>query len=442
MRLPAPSYPLLACVETHLPHLRPAQQRSLALWVTGTLLAGRCSQSAVLTALEPVLPGTARNTLREYLREGLRDGAEKAAPCQISLDVTTCFAPLLRWILAYWHGDHLALALDATTRGERVVVLCLSVLYRGSAIPIAWQVVPANQRGAWLPHLLSLLSQVAAVIPATMTVLVLTDRGLWSPALWQHIRVLGWHPLQRLRPDVTFCPSGGRRGLARTLVAGPGQAWVGTGVAFKHAHVKRSGTLVVCWAAGEAEPWICLTDLAPAAVGVAWYGLRTWIELGFRFLKRGGWDWQHTRRTDPHRSASAGRGAGHAHHRPGRDAGRGRGRARPTAPRHPRRHATAGSAQPAGQCPRARPGHRARPAVAGSPAVALVVALARAAGRPPPHDPARQPAPCSRITCLPTPLSRCAGEGSRVANPNCLWRLQSVRVMAGGLQPFSETLAR
>ena len=41
MRLPLPCYPLLACVEAHLPHLRPAQQRSLALWVTGTLLGDR-----------------------------------------------------------------------------------------------------------------------------------------------------------------------------------------------------------------------------------------------------------------------------------------------------------------------------------------------------------------------------------------------------------------
>lgn len=303
MRLPAPCYPVLSCLETHLPHLRPAQQRSLALWVTGTLLAGRCSQSAVLTALEPVLPGTDRNTLRQSLREGLRDGTDKAAPCQITLDVTPCFAPLLRWVLTAWHGDHLALALDATTLGERVVVLCLSVLYRGSAIPIAWRVLPANQPGPWLPHVAALITDVAGVIPSTMTVLVLTDRGLWSPRIWQQIQEQGWHPLQRLRPDVTFCPSGGRRGLARTLVAGPGQAWVGTGVAFKHAGVRRAGTLVVCWGAGEAEPWICLTDLPPEQVGVAWYGLRTWIELGFRFLKRGGWDWQQTRRSDPTRIA-------------------------------------------------------------------------------------------------------------------------------------------
>ncbi len=31
------------------------------------------------------------------------------------------------------------------------------------------------------------------------------------------------------------------------------------------------------------------------------YGLRVWIEQGFRPLKRIGWPWQHTRRTDPAR---------------------------------------------------------------------------------------------------------------------------------------------
>lgn len=303
MRLPAPSYPLLACVETHLPHLRPAQQRSLALWVTGTLLAGRCSQSAVLTALEPLLPGTDRNTLRQHLRDGLRDGAEKAAPCQISLDVTTCFAPLLRWVLSAWHGDQLALALDATTLADRVVVLCLSVLYRGSALPMAWRVLPANQPGPWLPHVAALITDVAGVIPPTMTVLVLTDRGLWSPRLWQQIRALGWHAVMRIRPDATFAPLGQPRRPAKTLVPGPGCAWVGTGTAFKHTHVRQMGTLVVVWETEQAEPWLLLSDLAPDEIGLAWYGLRVWIEQGFRALKSAGWQWDRIRRTDPDRVA-------------------------------------------------------------------------------------------------------------------------------------------
>lgn len=35
----------------------------------------------------------------------------------------------------------------------------------------------------------------------------------------------------------------------------------------------------------------------------SWYGLRMWVELGFRALKSLGWQWQRTRRTDPAREA-------------------------------------------------------------------------------------------------------------------------------------------
>ena len=45
------------------------------------------------------------------------------------------------------------------------------------------------------------------------------------------------------------------------------------------------------------------TDLAPAQVGRWWDGLRMWIACGCRALKGVGWQWQHTRRTDPARRA-------------------------------------------------------------------------------------------------------------------------------------------
>ena len=46
-----------------------------------------------------------------------------------------------------------------------------------------------------------------------------------------------------------------------------------------------------------------MTDLPPQDIGVCWYGLRFWIELGFRALKGVGWNWQRTRRADPDRVA-------------------------------------------------------------------------------------------------------------------------------------------
>ena len=55
------------------------------------------------------------------------------------------------------------------------------------------------------------------------------------------------------------------------------------------------------WYAGQEEPWIILTDLAPDKVGPSWYALRFWIELGFKAIKSLGWKWDKTRRTDPTR---------------------------------------------------------------------------------------------------------------------------------------------
>ena len=49
--------------------------------------------------------------------------------------------------------------------------------------------------------------------------------------------------------------------------------------------------------------WFILTDLDPDGCDASWYGVRTWCEQGFKVYKRGGWQWQQTRMTDPDRVA-------------------------------------------------------------------------------------------------------------------------------------------
>ena len=46
-----------------------------------------------------------------------------------------------------------------------------------------------------------------------------------------------------------------------------------------------------------------LTDLPPEASTACWYGLRAWIEQGFKITKRAGWQWQRTQMTKPERAA-------------------------------------------------------------------------------------------------------------------------------------------
>jgi hypothetical protein len=301
MRVPPAVYQIEQTLAHHLTPLRPAQARGLALWVYGTVLAHSACQSAVIAAL--VLCGTYHG-LRQRLREWLYDGKDKAARCHTQVAVEPCFAPLLRWLLSCWRSRDLALAIDATTLKDRLTVLAVSVLYRGCAIPVAWAVLPGNTQGAWMDKLVALLRHLHPAVPARMRVLVLADRGLWSPRLWQAIRTLGWHPLLRIQNATTFTPATtpatGPRVRVSALVQ-PGQVWIGRG--WLGAARRLEVTLMVVWSPGQKEPWAVVSDLPPDRVGARWYALRMWVELGFRALKGLGWQWHKTRRTDPVRAA-------------------------------------------------------------------------------------------------------------------------------------------
>src|SRR3954452_19736409 len=302
MHVPPQLDPMERALAERLPHLRGPQRRGLAFWVLGAVLAQSACQAAVVAALLPWAP---YHALRQHLREWLLDGAEKAVPCAAQVDVERCFAPLLRWVLAWWQGRELALAVDATAHREDVVALVVSVLYRGSAVPVARAVLPGKAPGAWMGPILRLLRLLRPAVPAGWTVLVLADRGLWSPRLWKRVRDLGWPPLLRSQRRTTIAPDGRERCPAGALVR-PGEAWVGRGRLGWPEGRRVTVTLVAAWTTAQEEPWVVVTDLPPDRVGVGWYALRMWVELGFRALKGLGWQWQRSRRTDPARGPGHG----------------------------------------------------------------------------------------------------------------------------------------
>src|SRR5437667_1876012 len=222
----------LRTIKTHLPHLSKPQATVLALWSFGMVLARSCALTAVSSLLAA---GMHRNeqTVRQQLREWYYDAKRKRGSKRQALQVETCFAPLLGWIVSWWQGTQLALALDATTLGTCFVVLAISVVYRGCAIPVAWVILPATQPHAWRGEWLRLLRRLWRVVPRHWTVIVLADRGLYAPWLLRRIVKLGWHPLLRINMGGTFRPAGTRcfRPLA-TFVPQVGTRWQGRGTAF------------------------------------------------------------------------------------------------------------------------------------------------------------------------------------------------------------------
>ena len=131
---------------------------------------------------------------RQYLREWLYDGSDRARPCKSQLNVTLCFAPLLRWVLTWWVSGRLAVAIDPTLKGDQTTAIVINVLYRGCAIPVAWSIHRATQKGSWMDSTVELLRELAPAVPREMTVIVLCDRGISSPKLWKQIRAQSLPP--------------------------------------------------------------------------------------------------------------------------------------------------------------------------------------------------------------------------------------------------------
>jgi hypothetical protein len=192
-----PVYQWTRIVTTHVPHLSKPQARVLALWSLGMVVACSCALSAVSVLLAQWLDRKA-NTVRQQLREFYYEAPAKRGGDRHEVVVETCFVPLLKWVLSWWDGHQLALALDATTVGQCFVVLALRALYRGCAIPVAWTVLPAGEKHAWRSEWLRMLRQVHAAVPRRFFVIVLADRGLYACWLYRRIVRLGWHPLLRV----------------------------------------------------------------------------------------------------------------------------------------------------------------------------------------------------------------------------------------------------
>jgi len=223
-----------AIVSRQLPHLSRPQASVLALWSLGMVLArsGGLSQVSALLAL---LLGQPEETLRQRLREWYYPAQDKAGKKRRTLEVEACFVPLLRWVLAWWPEERqeLALALDATTLGQRFTVLCISVLVCGCAIPVAWKVLAYHQKGSWQPYWQTLLAHLDGVIPAEWTVLVLADRGLYAPWLYRQIVAQGWHARLAHQCGSQSLPAGQRAlGMDQSLAARPRTAVGGTGGLF------------------------------------------------------------------------------------------------------------------------------------------------------------------------------------------------------------------
>lgn len=283
-------------------NLSKPQIKRLAEYSLGMIIAQGSGLSSVAWVISQLL-GQSYTSVQQRLREFYLPASRKWGGKRRELDVSACFGPMLAWLLRGWQGSRLPIALDATNRGDRFTVLSIHVVIRSCAIPVAWKVVPAHEKGSWQPHWLGLLDQFASLVPERMTVIAMTDKGLYAKWLYAKIRELGWHPFMRVNPErIAFkAEHEDYRPLGR-LLNQPGDRFAARGTLFRTPSARLDCTLLGLWQHGYDQPVWVVTDLAPEAGDPLWYTLRFWIERGYFHTKSGGWDWQETRMTDPERA--------------------------------------------------------------------------------------------------------------------------------------------
>src|SRR5262245_45448949 len=101
MSRPHGLYQRNAAMTKPLPNLSKPMAACLALWSLGMIVARSCSLTAVAWAWAPILKEKFY-TLRERLRDLYREAPAKAGTRRCQLDLGTCWAPWLAWVVEGW----------------------------------------------------------------------------------------------------------------------------------------------------------------------------------------------------------------------------------------------------------------------------------------------------------------------------------------------------
>jgi len=295
---------LNAEITSHFGHLEKTAIYVLSLYVLGMVIMRHCGQTQIATFLGGVLGHNSENVKRR-LREFTYEAKCKSGDKRQEVDVKRCFAPLLKWVMTKFRGsDHqLVLALDATYLGERFVILAISVVVAGCAIPVAWHIQRGDQKGEWNPIWFTLLALLKEAIPPDWTVFVLTDSGLYSKKLFKKMtKTYGWRALMRIRgTQGLFKAKGARKWYPLHTYVHQGMTpLILEGVCYKGNPL--TCTLVVQWDDAYQKPCLIVTNITPQNVQSQIYGIRYWIECGFKDIKRGLFHWEQTKMTCPQRA--------------------------------------------------------------------------------------------------------------------------------------------
>jgi Transposase DDE domain len=239
-------------------------------WMVSGLIHAECVN---LTAWTPFVRGRAQyaqSTQRRF-RRWLGNRRIEVAPL---------YGPLIQQALQDWGRHTLYLALDTSMLWNQYCLMRLSVVYRGRAVPIVWEVIEHGSSSVSHDAYEALLDTVPALLPAGVKVVFLADRGFADTALLAQLRRLGWHFRIRIKASFSVLRPGQLSCKVEDFLLAPGRALFLHNVAIT-AEAFGPVSLALARHTSTGEYWYIVSDEPTSVHTFAEYGQRFDIEENF-----------------------------------------------------------------------------------------------------------------------------------------------------------------
>jgi hypothetical protein len=211
------------------------------------------------------------------------------------------FIPYAEMLLHHLALQTLVLVIDGSVVGRGCVALMIHVVYKGRALPLAWQ-VRTGKKGHFPEALhIALVEQMHKLIPAGAGVVLLGDGEFDGTRLQHRVQEYHWAYVVRTGSHITVVWDS-ERFRCDTVGA---CIKPGTIVELTDVRVTEAAygplRLICCWAKGYKEPLYLLTNMTSAEEACRLYEKRFRIETFFSDQKSRGFHLHKSHIADPHR---------------------------------------------------------------------------------------------------------------------------------------------
>jgi hypothetical protein len=197
------------------------------------------------------------------------------------IEALALYTPLIQTALQDWGEQKVYVALDTSMLWNTYCLIRLSVIYRGRAVPLVWQVIKHASSTVGLAQYRDLLHRAQRLLPPQAEVVFLADRGFVDTALMAYLNeTLHWHFCIRFKKGIQLYRQGARKRRKLRPQAAHGHArfyhnvWVSNEL-YGPAHIAFARLK------GSRETWFIVSDQPTSAQTLEQYGLRFDIEENF-----------------------------------------------------------------------------------------------------------------------------------------------------------------